>query len=62
MRDEEKDFNVTTKLSLGFLSWLGGAVWVAHQPGHGFWDGIVWMYYVGRYVAQHFTALNLVAV
>lgn len=42
---------------LGFLVWLGGAVWVAHQPGCAFWDGVIWPYYVGRYVAMHFAAL-----
>lgn len=43
---------------LGFFGWLGGAVWVADQPGMSFWDGIIWLYYVGRYVAQHFAVLS----
>jgi hypothetical protein len=55
----EKTTYVTTNLSLGFTTWLGGAVWVAHQPGQGFWDGVFWLYYVGRFVAQHLTALTL---
>lgn len=55
---KEKNITISTNLSLGFLTWLGGAVHVAHQPGLGFWDGIVWLYYVGRYVAEHFVALT----
>ena len=43
---------------LGFSGWLGGAVWVANQPGFGFWDGVIWLYYVGRFAAQHFAALH----
>lgn len=45
-------------VSLGFLWWLGGAWWVGHQPGMGFWDGVFWLFYVGRYTAQHFTAFH----
>lgn len=41
----------------GFMTWLGGAVYVAHQPSMTFWDGIVWCVYVGRYIATHFTVL-----
>ena len=48
----------TNNIGLGFLFWLGGAVHVMSQPGMGFWDGIGWLYYVGRFVAQHFTALS----
>ncbi len=47
-----------TRLSFGFICWLGGAVHVAHQPGYDFWDGLVWMYYVGRYIAIHFTGIG----
>lgn len=47
-----------SRVSLPFVGWLGGAFWVAAQPGMGFWDGVVWIWYVGRYVAQHFTALS----
>ena len=43
---------------LGFVGWLGGAVYVAHQPGMNFWDGVVWLYYVGRFVAHNFTILT----
>jgi hypothetical protein len=49
---------IYTRLSLGFICWLGGAVHVASQPGYGFWDGVVWMYYVGRYIATHFAQLS----
>ena len=45
-------------LGLWFVAWLGGAVWVFRQPGYGFWDALFWLYYVGRFVAQHFTALT----
>ena len=43
---------------LGFVGWLGGAVYVAHQPGMNFWDGVVWLYYVGRFVAHNFAMLS----
>lgn len=39
------------------LMWLGGAVWLANQPGYNFWDGLIWVYYVGRYIAMHATAI-----
>jgi len=60
MRNLSRETTVrhTTNLSLGFFWWLGGAVWVAHQPGYNFWDGLIWLYYVGRYVAKHFAALS----
>lgn len=37
------------------IMYLGGAFFTANQPGMGFWDGLIWLWYVGRYVAQHFT-------
>lgn len=40
-----------------FLVWLGGAVHVYNLPGYGFWDAIIWLYYVGRYIAIHFTTM-----
>ncbi len=40
----------------GLFFWLGGAVHVANLPGYNFWDGIIWLYYVGRYIAIHFGA------
>jgi hypothetical protein len=49
---------VSSNLSFGFLAWLGGAVHVANQPGMGFWDGLVWLYYFGRYISAHFTLLT----
>lgn len=48
---------VARNLGFGFIMWLGGAVHVANQPGYDFWDGIVWLYYVGRYFATHLTSL-----
>jgi hypothetical protein len=48
----------TVSFSLPFLAWLGGAFWVAEQPGYGFWDGLVWLWYLGRFIACHFTALS----
>ncbi len=50
--------HISCNLSIGFFAWLGGAFWVAEQPGMGFWDGVFWLWYVGRFVAQHFTALS----
>jgi hypothetical protein len=41
-------------VGLGFFFWLGGAVHVAHLPGYNFWDGIIWLYYVGRFVAINY--------
>jgi len=48
--------NVT--VSFPAFMWLGGAFWVARQPNCGFWDGVVWLWYVGRYIAEHFTVLH----
>lgn len=53
-----KKLKTGSGFQLGFFGWLGGAAYVAHQPGYGFWDGVIWLYYVGRYVAVHFTALH----
>lgn len=54
-----KDFHPTTRqVGLGFITWLGGAFYVGHQPGCGFWDGVVWMWYVGRFIAAHATLLS----
>lgn len=55
---DNKDVHVVSRFSLGFFAWLGGAFWVGHQPGMGFWDGVVWLWYVGRYIAAHFTLLS----
>jgi len=41
-----------------FVAWLGGAFWVGNQPGFGFWDGLIWLWYVGRYIAAHFAMLH----
>jgi hypothetical protein len=49
---------VNAKIGIGTIAWLGGASHVAAQPGMGFFDGVFWPYYVGRYIAQHFTALS----
>lgn len=58
MASAKESTSCTANLSLGFVGWLGGAVYVAHQPSYGFWDGIIWLYYVGRYIAAHFAQLN----
>lgn len=50
--------HVTARISLGALAWLGGAFHTAAQPGMGFFDGLFWLWYVGRYIAEHFTALS----
>lgn len=42
-----------------FITWLGGAMWVAKQPGFNGWDALIWLYYVGRFIAIHFTALTI---
>lgn len=49
---------VSAKISLGLIAWLGGAFHTAAQPGMGFWDGVFWLWYVGRYLAKHFTELS----
>jgi len=51
-----------TKVTFGFLFWLGGAMHVYNQPSYGFWDALIWLYYVGRYVAMHFAATPAMAV
>jgi hypothetical protein len=61
MSEKNISVNSSSHLSLGFVAWLGGAVWVANQLGYGFWDGVVWLFYVGRYIAAHFTQLTQVA-
>lgn len=48
----------TARLTLPLMAWLGGAFWVGSQPGFGFWDGVVWLWYVGRFIAEHATALH----
>lgn len=40
------------------VAWLGGAVYTYNQPGMDFWDAVIWLYYVGRFVAQHFTTFH----
>lgn len=52
-----KTRKIAVTLTPSFIVWLGGAIHVAHQPGYGFWDGVIWLYYVGRYLAEHFTQL-----
>ena len=46
------------RISLPVLAWLGGAFWVANQPNNSFWDGVIWFWYVGRYIAAHFTMFS----
>ncbi len=58
MKITDKNGNCTcsSPFVLGFFGWLGGAVYTANQPGMNFWDGVIWLYYVGRYIAVHFGA------
>lgn len=58
MTQQTNSGSTTTYLSFGFLWWLGGAMWVYNQPGYGFWDALIWVYYVGRFVASHFAQLH----
>ena len=54
-----KGWNATAAgIRLPVIAWLGGAFWVARQPDCGFWDGVIWLWYVGRYIAEHFTVLH----
>jgi hypothetical protein len=46
------------RVTLPVLAWFGGAFWVGNQPNNGFWDGVVWLWYVGRYIAAHLTMLS----
>lgn len=51
--------SATVMTGMPFFAYLGGAFFVAHQPGMGFWDGVVWVWYVGRYnIAHNFTVLT----
>ena len=56
--EKKIEVSSTSRFSLGFIFWLGGAIHVAHQDGFGFWDGVFWMYYVGRYIAHNFALLH----
>lgn len=48
--------SAATHLSLfRFLFWLGGFFAVWNAPGGSFLDGLIWPYYLGRYIATHFT-------
>lgn len=58
MKTEKVTKYVRGAVKLPILCWLGGAVWVSNQPGFDGWDGLVWLYYVGRFAAQHFAALH----
>lgn len=48
----------TVRIATPLLAWLGGAFYIANQPGMGFWDGLVWLWYLGRYIAANFTLLH----
>ena len=52
------DAPLVSRLSLGPITYLGGFFWVWNQPGFGFWDGVIWLWYVGRYIAAHFAMLH----
>ncbi len=43
---------------LPLIAWLGGFFWVWNQPNCGFWDGVFWLWYVGRFIAAHFAMLS----
>lgn len=58
MADKANTINTSSRISFGFFWWLGGATYVAHQPGYNFWDGLIWLYYVGAYIGKHFTLLS----
>lgn len=49
---------VYARIGLPVIAWLGGAFYVANQPGYGFWDGLVWTWYAGRYLAANFAMLH----
>ena len=49
---------VTQRSILGITRWLGGAFYTAHQPGMEYWDGLIWLWYVGRYVAADFATFH----
>ncbi len=66
MKVEKQTVSVSTKavsnlatryIAVPCLLWLGGAVHFYNLPGYGFWDALIWLYYIGRYIALHFTAL-----
>lgn len=40
------------------LGSAGTSGWVSNQPGCNGWDGMIWPWYVGRYIAAHFTMLT----
>jgi hypothetical protein len=49
--------NLCPRSRVLLVTYIGGAVFVSRQPGYGFWDGVVWVYYVGRYIAKQYAAL-----
>lgn len=51
----EPRFKFTPHNLLPTMSYFGGAFYTANQPGMGFWDGVVWLWYFGRFIAAHFT-------
>lgn len=56
--DNNRNVSGGINVGFGFIFWLGGAVHVMRLPDYDFWDGLIWMYYVGRFVAIHFAALG----
>ena len=53
-----KGWNRNVYVSLPFLPWPGAALHFYNLPGYGFWDALIWPYYIGRYIAAHFTLLT----
>lgn len=56
-KDKTKDKS-NFSLFFGLLTYLGGAFFVGNQAGMDFWDGLIWMWYIGRYIAAHFAMLH----
>jgi hypothetical protein len=46
-----KAASASSRIAFPLIAWLGGAVHTAHLPGMNFWDGAIWLYYVGRKLA-----------
>lgn len=37
-----------------FLVWLGGISYEMDTMNRSFWDAIGWVFYLGKYIAEHF--------
>lgn len=54
---EKTELRIYPRYALGTFGWLGGAFYVWNQPGMTVWDALIWLWYVGRFVAKNFTVL-----